>query len=47
MNYKKSAVLIFACLFLANAASRAIKKDTASPEALVSRARLQEKRFGL
>ena len=42
MNYKKSTVLIFACLFLANAASRAAKGDTASPEALISRARLQE-----
>jgi hypothetical protein len=42
MNYKKSAVLIFTCLSLANAASRAVKEDTASPEALISRARLQE-----
>jgi hypothetical protein len=35
-------VLIFTCLFLANAASRAAKEDAASPEALISRARLQE-----
>jgi len=42
MNYKKSNALILACLFLANAASRAAKEDTASPEALISQARLQE-----
>jgi TonB family protein len=42
MNYKKSAVLIFTCLFLANATSRAAKEDTANAEALISRARLQE-----
>ena len=41
MNYKKSIVLIFVSLLLANAASRATG-DTASPEALISRARLQE-----
>jgi hypothetical protein len=39
--YKKSAVLIFTYLFLASAASRAVKEDTASPEALIYRARLQ------
>ena len=42
MNCNKSTVLIFACLFLANASWCAGKEEAASPEALISRARLQE-----
>ncbi len=42
MNDYKSIFLIFACLFLANAAHCAGEEEAASPEALISRARLQE-----
>src|ERR1700687_3119449 len=42
MNYKKSSVLIFACLFLANVVWCADKEEAASPEALISRALLRE-----
>lgn len=42
MNHNKSTVLIFACLFLANATWCAGKEEAASPETLISRARLQE-----
>jgi TonB family protein len=42
MNQKKSSVLFFACLFLGNAAWSAGKEEAARPEALISRARVQE-----
>ena len=42
MNSKKGIVLLFACVFLAIAAQCAEKEEPASPEALISRARLQE-----
>ncbi len=42
MTNDKSSVLIFACLFLANAAWCPAKEEAASPEALISRARLHE-----
>jgi TonB family protein len=42
MNQNKSTVLIFASLFLANAAWCAGKEETSSPEAMIARARLQE-----
>jgi TonB family protein len=42
MNLKKSIGVTFACTFLANAAWCAGKEEPAGPEALISRARLQE-----
>src|SRR5437899_10936547 len=42
MTNDKSSVLIFACLFLANAAWCPAKEEAASTEALISRARLHE-----
>jgi TonB family protein len=42
MNSNKSIVVIFACVSLAIAARCAEKEEPASPEALISRARLQE-----
>jgi hypothetical protein len=42
MNHNKCAVLISVCMFLANAVWCTAKEETASPEALISRARLQE-----
>ena len=42
MNSKKGIVLVFACVLLAIAAQCAEKEEPASPEALISRARLQE-----
>ncbi len=42
MNHNKSTVLIFASLFLASAAWCGGKEEAAGPEALISRARLQE-----
>lgn len=42
MNHNMDTVLIFACLFLANATWCVGKEEAASPEALISRARLQE-----
>jgi TonB family protein len=42
MNHNKRTVLIFACLFLANAAWCAGKEEAPSPDALIARARLQE-----
>jgi TonB family protein len=42
MTYHKNTVLIFAAILLANVAWCATKDDAPSPEALISRARMQE-----
>lgn len=42
MSHKKSTVLIFVCLFLANTVGYAGNEEAENPETLISRARLQE-----
>jgi TonB family protein len=42
MNHNKNIILILACIFLPNSAWCGAKEDSSNPEALISRARLQE-----